>query len=376
MKASKVLFVFGTRPEAIKMAPVIIELNRFRNRFKSVVAVTAQHRQLLDRVLEIFGIRPDYDLGIMRENQSLTDVTVRVLRRLEPVLKKETPNLVMVQGDATSAFAAALAAYYQQILIGHIEAGLRTFDKYIPFPEEANRRFITTVADFHFAPTRWARQNLLREGVDPRRVYVTGNTVIDTLFWIKEKQFKELRVEVTRCSGKRKVLLFTLHRRESFGKPLRGICQAILALIERNPDVEVVYPVHPNPNVRLPVKAVFRGRPRIHLVPPLDYPELVQVLERAYLVLTDSGGITEEAPALGKPVLILRTKTERPEAVAAGVAKLVGVEPAKIVTETEKLLYSKSSYRRMQRKRSIYGDGKASQRIRKVLMAMLPHIDK
>lgn len=372
MKSYKVLFVFGTRPEAIKMAPVIMELNRFQNWFKSVVAVTAQHRQMLDRVLEIFGIRPDYDLGIMRENQSLTDVTVRVIRRLEPVLKKETPNLVMVQGDATSAFAAALAAYYQQILIGHIEAGLRTFDKYTPFPEEANRRFITTVADFHFAPTRWARQNLLREGVDPRRIFVTGNTVIDALFWMKRK--KKLKSKEMRRSVKRKILLFTLHRRESFGKPLLGICQAILALIERNPDVEVVYPVHPNPNVRLPVKAAFKGRERIRLVPPLDYPELVQVLERAYLVLTDSGGITEEAPALGKPVLILRTKTERPEAVAAGVAKLVGVESEKIVTETEKLLYSKDSYRGMQKKRSLYGDGKASQRIRKVLLSMFaPH---
>ncbi|MGQ9678238.1 MAG: non-hydrolyzing UDP-N-acetylglucosamine 2-epimerase [bacterium] len=368
--------MFGTRPEAIKMAPVIMELNRFRNRFKSVVAVTAQHRQMLDRVLEIFGIRPDYDLGIMRENQSLTDVTVRVLRRLEPVLKKENPDLVMVQGDATSAFAAALAAYYRQILIGHIEAGLRTFDKYTPFPEEVNRRFITTIADFHFAPTRWARQNLLREGIDPRRVYLTGNTVIDALFWVRRKEFKKLRDEVKERSVKRKVLLLTLHRRESFGKPLQGICQAILSLIERNPDVEVVYPVHPNPNVWLPVKSTLGGRERIHLVSPLDYPELVQLLGRAYLVLTDSGGITEEAPALGKPVLILRAKTERPEAIAAGVARLVGFQPEKIVSETEKLLYSKDSYRRMQKGRSPYGDGKAAKRIRKVLMEILPQVDK
>lgn len=366
MKAHKVLFVFGTRPEAIKMAPVILELKRFKSLFKTLVVVTAQHRQMLDRVLKVFGIKPDYDLGVMRENQSLTDVTVRVLRRLEPVLKKEKPDVVMVQGDATSAFAAALAAYYQKIPIGHIEAGLRTNDKYAPFPEEANRRFITTIADYHFAPTEWARQNLLQEGVDPCRVYVTGNTVIDALYWIRKKQKHRSQQE-----SSWRVLLLTLHRRESFGKPLMAICRAILLLVERNPDIEVVYPVHPNPNVQMPVKTILGKRERIRLVAPMDYPDLVRVMEQAYLVMTDSGGITEEAPALGKPVLILRDKTERPEAVKAGVARLVGTDPKRVVAETERLLRSRVAYRRMQGKGSPYGDGRAAQRIRKLLLKAL-----
>ncbi len=371
MRPHKVLFVFGTRPEAIKMAPVIKELKRFKGLFRTSVVVTAQHREILVPVLRIFGIKPDYDLGVMKENQSLTDVTVRVLRRLEPVLRKERPDLAMVQGDATSAFAAALAAYYQKIPVGHIEAGLRTQDKYAPFPEEVNRRFITTVADFHFAPTEWARKNLLQEGVDPHRVYVTGNTVIDALYWIRRKQKRPRQRESNRL-----VLLLTLHRRESFGKPLMAICRAILALIKRNPDIEVIYPVHPNPNVRLPVKALLGERERIHLVAPLDYPDFVRVLERCYLVLTDSGGVTEEAPALRKPVLILREKTERPEAVKAGVAKLVGIEPKTVVNETERLLRHPLAYRRMQGKGSPYGDGKAAQRIRRLLLKVLPQVDK
>lgn len=396
MRPHKVLFAFGTRPEAIKLAPVIEELKRYPKIFEVRVVITAQHREILDQVLTLFKIKPDYNLGVMRENQSVTDVLVYCLRRLEPVLKREKPEAVLVQGDATSAFAGALAAYYQKVRVGHIEAGLRTNDKFAPFPEEVNRKFITTIADWHFAPTEMAKNNLLQEGVPKSRVYVTGNTVIDALLWIRSKvksqnaqqnrEMKSWRDEGMESFSlspsipfsllnfdlcRRRMLLVTLHRREIFGKPLERICRALVTLIKQNPDVEVVWPVHPNPNVHKPVKEILGKIKRVHLVPPLDYIEFVQLLERAYLVLTDSGGIQEEAPSLDKPVLVLREKTERPEVLSAGCGLLVGTDPNVIVATTEKLLRSERSYRKMAKAVNPLGDGKAAIRIRRILTRVL-----
>lgn len=365
-KGRKVLFAFGTRPEAIKLAPVINELRRYPEKFNVRVVVTAQHREMLDQALSLFQIKPDYDLGIMREGQSLSDTLVNSLRRLEPVIKKEQPDVVLVQGDATSAFAGALAAYYHKIPVAHIEAGLRTLDKFAPFPEEVNRRFITVIADWHFAPTLKAKENLLKEGVPESRIYVTGNTVIDALLWIRSRGKTPKPI-----ANHRRLILVTLHRRESFGKPLKRICRALVALIKRNPELTIVYPVHPNPNVRQPVKKLLGGRKNIRLIPPLDYRQFVQLLEQAYLVLTDSGGIQEEAPSLGKPVLVLREKTERPEILAAGCARLVGTDPARIITATEKLLCSERDYQKMARAPNPYGDGKAAIRIRQILAQLL-----
>ncbi len=371
MRKGKVLFVFGTRPEAIKLAPLIRELQEQKPRFDVRVVVTAQHRQLLDQVLEIFSIHPDYDLGIMQENQPLSAVLVRALTGLEGILKKEMPDMVVVQGDATSAFAGALAAYYQKIPIAHVEAGLRTNDKYAPWPEEINRRFITALADYHFAPTRMAKDNLLREGVDRKRVYVTGNTVIDALLFIRRHGVKPPAPVLSRFHPRRRLLLLTLHRRESFGPVLAEICRGVALVVDNYPDVEVVYPVHLNPNVKNPVKRLLGGKERIYLVPPLMYSDFVALLSRAYLVLTDSGGVTEEAPALGKPVLILREKTERMEAVAAGVARLVGTRAEKIFKETGRLLNAPALYRRMAQGKSPFGDGRAARRITKILMRVL-----
>ncbi len=378
-KRRKVLFAFGTRPEAIKLAPVINELRRYPERFNVRVVVTAQHREMLDQVLSLFKIKPDYDLGVMREGQSLSDTLVHSLRRLEPVMKKEQPEVVLVQGDATSAFASALAAYYHKIPVAHIEAGLRTLDKFAPFPEEVNRRFITIIADWHFAPTLKAKENLLQEGVPESRIYVTGNTVIDALLWVRSKVCPERSRGVKSqndgaegaIANHRRLILVTLHRRESFGKPLKRICRALVALVKRNPDVIIVYPVHPNPSVRKPVKRFLGGIKNIRLVPPLDYRQFVELLEQAYLVLTDSGGVQEEAPSLGKPVLVLREKTERPEILAAGCARLVGTDPARIITATEKLLRSKATYQKMAQAPNPYGDGKAAKRIRQILAQLL-----
>lgn len=371
MKCNKILVAFGTRPEAIKLAPVIQELRRHPERFNVVVLVTAQHRQMLDAVLEVFSLKPDYDLGIMVTNQSLSDVVVRTLQRIEPVLKKEKPDLVLVQGDATSAFACALAAYYQKISIGHIEAGLRTKDKYQPFPEEANRRFITTLADLHFAPTRWARTNLIQEGMDKRRIFVTGNTVIDALKKIIKRAGLGQVPVLNTINPRNRPLLVTIHRRENFGKPLTGICQALRQVVKSHPDVEIVFPVHLNPKVRSTVRSILDNQERIHLIPPLNYLNFIWVLRSSYIVLTDSGGIQEEAPVFGKPVLVLRNKTERPEAVFAGTAKLVGTEPARIIRETSFLLKSKRGYQKMARAKSPFGDGRAAKRIRQILIRLL-----
>jgi len=367
----RVMFCFGTRPEAIKLAPVIQELARQPREFEPVVLVTAQHRHMLDQVLRVFEIRPDYDLNLMKPGQSLGGVTAGVLHGVERVLRQVQPDVVVVQGDTTSAFAAALAAFYGRVPVGHVEAGLRTNDKYSPYPEEMNRRLVSSLADLHFAPTRAARENLLREGVPRGRIRVTGNTVVDALKAIRRSNSSWRVPVLDGIATDRRVILVTAHRRESFGPGFVRICRALRMLVERNPDVEVVYPVHPNPNVRKPVCAILGGVPRVYLIKPLEYLPFVRLMERAYLILTDSGGIQEEAPALGKPVLVMRDVTERPEAVEAGTAKLVGTDAEAMVSATERLLRSTAAYRKMARARNPFGDGRASARIAVALRQLL-----
>lgn len=349
------------------MAPVIHELVRHPKEFEPVVLVTAQHRRMLDQVLRVFDIKPDYDLNLMKPGQSLSDVTAGVLHGVERVLRRVRPDMVIVQGDTTSAFVAALAAFYQQVSVGHVEAGLRTGDKYSPYPEEMNRRLVGGIADIHFAPTLGARQNLISEGVPRGRIHVTGNTVVDALKTIRRRR-DEWRVPVLDdIALRQRVILVTAHRRESFGPGFERICRALKTLVAGNPDIDIVYPVHLNPNVSKPVRALLRGLPRMHLIEPLEYLPFVRLLERSYLILTDSGGIQEEAPALGKPVLVMRDATERPEAVEAGTAKLVGTDTETIVLAAERLLRSSSAYSKMSRARNPFGDGRASARIVRVL---------
>ncbi len=366
----KVLVVMGTRPEGIKLAPVIHELQR-RPGVACIVCVTAQHREMLDQVLDLFGIAPDYDLGIMTEGQTPARVAAAVLRDLEPILEAERPDWVLVQGDTTTVAAAALAAYYGRARVGHVEAGLRTGDRWRPFPEEINRRVAGVIADLHFAPTATARANLLREGVPPETVIVTGNPVIDALRWVAAQPLPAAARELLRRAGAwegRRLVLVTAHRRESFGPGIVAICQALRRLAERFADLTIVYPVHPNPNVRWPVYQTLRGVPNIVLTEPLDYATLVHVMAQASIILTDSGGIQEEAPSLGKPVLVLREVTERPEAVEAGVARLVGTDPDRIVSEAARLLTDLSEYERMAQAVNPYGDGRAAQRIVSALL--------
>lgn len=361
-----VLFIFGTRPEAIKMAPVILELQSQGQAVRPVVCVTAQHREMLDQVMQFFHIEPNIDLDLMTDNQSLAGFASKAIAELDGVVQSVQPHVILVQGDATSAMAGALAGFYHKVPVGHVEAGLRTGDKYVPYPEEMNRRIISAVAEWHFAPTRHARTALLKEGVGEKSIYVTGNTVIDALLLAKK------RVRRTRRTGfapnGQKVILLTAHRRESFGHPLAKICQAVISLIRRNDDIEIVYPVHPNPSVRDAVRRMLRKSQRVHLCEPLGYEQLVELLVRSYLVLTDSGGIQEEAPAVGKPVLVLRDKTERVEAVRAGAAKLVGTEPETIVSEVERLLRDRHQYLKMARAVSPYGDGRAAKRIARIVL--------
>ncbi|HXJ79467.1 MAG TPA: UDP-N-acetylglucosamine 2-epimerase (non-hydrolyzing) [Candidatus Methylomirabilis sp.] len=363
----KVLCVFGTRPEAIKMAPVIRELRRHPGRIDTRVCVTAQHRQMLDQMLALFEIQPDYDLDLMREDQSLTDVTAAVLTRLEPILAKETPDWMLVQGDTTTAMSAALGAFYHAVKIGHVEAGLRSGNKRHPFPEEVNRKIVDTVCDLHFAPTERARQNLVGEGIDPCSIRVTGNTVIDALHWVAGRPATPpawLPPPPTR------VVLVTAHRHENFGPPLEAICNALADIARRyRGEVHIVYSVHLNPNVRGPVHRVLGGAENVSLVPPLDYPDLVAVLSRAHLVVTDSGGLQEEAPAFGKPVLVLREVTERPEGVEAGMARIVGTNPDRVAGEVVRLLDSPTEYAQMARAVQPYGDGRAAERIVQALLA-------
>jgi UDP-N-acetylglucosamine 2-epimerase (non-hydrolysing) len=374
----KVLFIFGTRPEAIKMAPVIKELQKYPARFAVSVCVTAQHRQMLDQVLALFEIVPDYDLDIMRPGQSLTDVTCNVLQGVEPVLAEVAPDLVLVHGDTTTTLAASLAAYYRKIAVGHVEAGLRTGNLYSPWPEEMNRRLAGAIARFHFAPTEPARQNLLAEGVADEAITVTGNTVIDALLQVREKlsagdrgeriardlvgQYPELKSLLANPSPKR-LILVTGHRRENFGAGFENICHALKEIARTHGDVEVIYPVHLNPHVQEPVKRILGDAPGVHLIEPLDYLPFVWLMNRAYLIITDSGGVQEEAPSLGKPVLVMRDTTERPEAVAAGTVILVGTDRQKIGAAAHQLLTDRTVYESMTQAHNPYGDGKAAERI-------------
>jgi UDP-N-acetylglucosamine 2-epimerase (non-hydrolysing) len=366
----KILSVFGTRPEAIKMAPVVKRFTERPRIFRSVVCVTAQHRQMLDQVLQLFDIVPDYDLDIMHPRQDLFDITGNVLRGLRPVLEKESPDLVLVHGDTTTTLAATLAAFYLKIPVGHVEAGLRTRNKYAPFPEEVNRRVTGAVADLHFAPTPAARENLLREAVPEESIHVTGNTVVDALLAVTARIEGDPALEARLSadfsfldSGKRLVLV-TGHRRESFGKGFENICLALAEIAARHPDAEILYPVHLNPNVQEPVHRILAGEgfSNVHLIEPVDYLPFVYLMNRSYLIITDSGGIQEEAPSLRKPVLVMRNATERPEAVEAGVARLVGTNRT-IAREACRLLEDPDAYRAMSRPHNPYGDGNAAERI-------------
>jgi UDP-N-acetylglucosamine 2-epimerase (non-hydrolysing) len=359
----KVLCVVGTRPEAIKMAPVILTLMKAPN-VRCRVLATAQHRYLLDQVLSFFDITPHVDLDIMRSNQALSSLTARLLTALDDVLQAENPNVVLVQGDTTTVMATALASFYNRIPVGHVEAGLRTGNIQYPFPEEANRVISGRLARWHFSPTQGARRNLLREGVDDGRITVTGNTVIDALYMAVEKK---PRLDGVHVESHKRLVLITAHRRENFGEPFKEVCRAIRSLARQNPDVQFLYPVHPNPNVSNAARETLGGIPNIILCEPLDYAPFIAAMMRSHIILTDSGGVQEEAPALGKPVLVLRDETERPEAVEEGVVKLVGPNYQRIVEETQRLLDDDAAYRAMARGVSPYGDGHAAERIVGVL---------
>ena len=359
----KVLVVLGTRPEAIKMAPVIRELLRHPDQFKTEVCLTAQHRELLDQVIALFQIPVTHDLNLMAPGQSLEDITSGVLRGLGPVLRASRPDAVLVHGDTTTSFAAALAAFYAQIPAGHVEAGLRTYQHYAPFPEELNRRLCDVLCTWHYAPTGGARENLLREGLSGDSILVTGNTVVDALLYTARQPFTFTDPLLERLGTERRLLLITAHRRESFGAPFRDMCRAIRDTVAANPGIEAVYPVHPNPNVRVAVDEILRGQERVHCIEPIEYLPFVHLLKKAHLILTDSGGIQEEAPSLGKPVLVMREVTERPEAVDAGAVQLVGANYGAIVAAVQRLLGDEALYRRMSESGNPYGDGTAALRI-------------
>ncbi|MBI5877731.1 MAG: UDP-N-acetylglucosamine 2-epimerase (non-hydrolyzing) [Chloroflexi bacterium] len=358
----KILAICGTRPEALKMAPVVLAL-RAAPEFETQVAVTAQHRQMLDQALNLFGIRPDYDLNIMQAGQTIFDITSRTLLGLRDVLDQARPDLVLVQGDTTTVMTGALAAFYMRIPVGHVEAGLRSFDKYQPFPEEINRRITSTLTDLHFAPTDLARRNLEAEGVTPERIWVTGNTAVDALLHVAALQPPATHPLLDALDPARRLILVTTHRRENWGEPLRGICRAVRQLIETYRDIEVIYALHLNPVVQNIARTELADVPRLHLCDAVDYAPWVQMLKRSYLILTDSGGIQEEAPSLGKPVLVLRNVTERPEGVHAGTLKIVGTDTETIVREASTLLIDADARARMTRIGNPYGDGHAAARI-------------
>lgn len=363
----RVLSVFGTRPEAIKMAPLLKEMGK-NPHIESLVCVTAQHREMLDQMLEVFGIKPHFDLNVMKERQTLVDVTVSALTKLHDLLDEVKPDLVLVQGDTTTTFVGALAAFYNRIPVGHVEAGLRTHNRYSPFPEEINRRLTSVLASLHFAPTRLSKENLLREGIRSG-IYVTGNTVVDVLKYTVSEDyvFHNDFLKNFDFSGKR-VILVTAHRRENIGTPLRNICNALKRIATEYEDVHVIFPVHMNPAVREIVFPLLAGTERVHLLDPIDVFDTHNLMAKCYMILTDSGGIQEEAPGLGKPVLVLRENTERPEAVMAGTAKIAGVEEERIYEEAKKLLEDESEYQRMARARNPFGDGRASERIVKAIL--------
>ena len=363
----KILSVFGTRPEAVKMAPVV-KLLKETSGIESRVCVTAQHRQMLDQVLDLFYIQPDYDLNLMRENQSLSELSASIFINLEPVLVDFKPDWVLAQGDTTTVAITSLLCYYHKIKFGHVEAGLRTHDKWQPFPEEINRRIAGAVADLHFAPTEWSKNNLLKEGVDPNIIKVTGNTVIDALQFVSKQEEPKDITELTIKLATSKLILVTAHRRENFGEGMENICKALLEL-SKETDIQIVYPVHLNPNVQEPVNRLLKDVENITLLPPLDYLPLVHLMKHATLILTDSGGIQEEAPAFGIPTLVLREVTERPEGVEAGTVKLVGTDTNRITKEAKHLLDDKSAYEKMSKAANPYGDGHAAEKIVQALVS-------
>jgi UDP-N-acetylglucosamine 2-epimerase (non-hydrolysing) len=366
----RVAVVIGTRPEAVKMAPVVLALRAERSRFETRVVLTAQHREMADDILAHFGIAPDQDLDLMRPKQSLFVTTSRLVARMEKVLDVEKPDVVLVQGDTTTTFVAALGAFYKGIRVGHIEAGLRTEDKANPFPEEVNRRLTSHIADLHFAPTETARRALLRERVAPESIFVTGNTVIDALLWTKGRLPRKLPAVLSRVDSSKRIVLVTSHRRENWGAPLVDVCLALEDIAAAFDDVQIVFPVHPNPVVKDTVMRILGRLPNVLLLPPLDYGAFVALMSRTSLILTDSGGVQEEAPSLGIPVLVLRRKTERPEAVRAGVVRLVGTDRTRIVRTSTRLLTDRAAYRAMARRKNPYGDGRAASRIVRVLASL------
>ena len=361
MKKIKVMTVFGTRPEAIKMAPLVLELQKQSQRFEAITTVSAQHREMLDQVLDIFHIKPDYDLNIMHARQTLTDITSNVLINLDKILKEAKPDIVLVHGDTTTTFAASVAAFYNQIPIGHVEAGLRTWEKYSPYPEEMNRQMTDTMTDLYFAPTTQSKANLLKENHKEDNIYITGNTAIDALKQTVDKGYHHDILD--KVSPDNKLILLTMHRRENQGEPMRRVFKVIREVVESREDVEVIYPVHLSPAVQEAAKEILGNTERIHLISPLDVVDFHNLAARSYFIMTDSGGVQEEAPSLGKPVLVLRDTTERPEGVEAGTLKLVGTESEKVKKEMEELLDNDAEYQRMAQAKNPYGDGKASERI-------------
>jgi len=357
----RVLSVFGTRPEAIKMAPVVMELEKNKEDFESIVCITAQHREMLDQVLHLFNIKPDFDLNIMKPDQNLWTLTADILLQMKEVFEKTNPHIVLVHGDTTTALATSLSAFYARIPIGHVEAGLRTFNKHYPFPEEFNRVVADSVSSLYFAPTQQSVDNLLNENIAPEKIYMTGNTVIDALLHTVNNN--EFDLSGLNLDKNLKTVLLTSHRRENFGEPLENICKAVKILVEKNPDIQVIYPVHLNPNVRKTVFGMLEGIDRIVLIDPLDYAPFASLMKEAHIILTDSGGVQEEAPSLGKPVFVLRDETERPEAVEFGTVKLVGSDTEKIVNSVQELLDSPEKYNLMASATNPYGDGLATSRI-------------
>jgi len=365
----KVMFVFGTRPEAIKLCPLVIELKKHPEKYKVTVCVTAQHREMLDQVLQVFGVTPDIDLNIMLPNQTLYDVTSRCITEIGKAISSINPDICILQGDTTTTFAGSLACFYGKVRIVHIEAGLRTGKKYSPFPEEINRRLVSVMADLHCAPTEYARSNLLKEGVSGNSIFVTGNTVVDALLWVRDK-LKNTKTSFDMFSQidfSKRIILVTGHRRENFGSGFESVCLALKKIATSNQDVELIYPVHLNPNVRAPVNKILSGIDNIHLIEPLDYEPFVYIMDKCEIIVTDSGGVQEEAPSLGKPTLVTRNDTERQEAVQAGVVKLVGTDTQRIVEEVQRLLDDKNYYDSMSRPKNPYGDGDSCVQIARLI---------
>lgn len=377
MNKIKIAIIFGTRPETIKMFPIISEINKYSHLLDCKIIVSGQHREMLDQMLEIFQINSDYDLNIMEQGQSLSNITKNSLLGIEKILKKERPSIVLVQGDTTTTLTGALAAFYQKIKIGHVEAGLRTHNKYYPFPEEVNRHLTSVLADIHFTPTAKSCKNLLSEGVKRKDIFISGNTVIDSLFLMIKKNyiFREPLLKDEKIFEK-KIILVTMHRRENWGEPLRKTCKAINKIVEEHLDVSVIFPLHKNPEIRRNVKGILQNKKDILLLDTLDYDDMINLMSKSYIMLTDSGGIQEEGPSLGKPVLVLRDETERPEAVEAGVVKLIGTNEERVYREVATLLDSRDKYREMSKNINPYGDGKASERIVKKILHDFNLIDQ